>query len=288
MFSITSLIMLRLYLLLSLLVLSVALVSAFKAELFNPLLSRHFGRGAGRTNAFRNLPVVSQPISPSAAQGDGTIRIPLEHRTPTTAQRARASARRAAVQPNPLLAPFGHIKTERQLEHHLRSHPAQLYRDNPILPQKDYGDVEYVGQVAIGTPLVNFSVIFDTGSSNLWVPSSQCTDCTNSPGCCKHQKYDSSDSSTYTSVGTPYVLPYGSGTVVGIISQDNVNFGGLTIVGQQFGESTQEVSQTHIHKCAYQTTTSTNNKKTQPSTPSMPDERTHTCAWLICLLLSAV
>ena len=61
----------------------------------------------------------------------------------------------------------------------------------PCMPQKDYGDIEYVGQVAIGTPLVNFSVIFDTGSSNLWVPSSQCTDCTNSPGCCNHQKYNS-------------------------------------------------------------------------------------------------
>ena len=227
--------------LLSLLLLSSALVSALDENAYNPLVNRHFGRGVGRSNVFRNHPILSKPISTSSQQSDGTIRIPLSHRTPTAAQRACASARRAEFQPSPLLAPLAHIKTARQLEHYLRTHPESLYRDNPVLPQKDYGDIEYVGEIAIGTPLVNFSVIFDTGSSNLWVPSSTC-DCSSSPGCCTHQKYASSNSSTYTAVGTQYVLPYGSGTVEGIISQDNVNFGGLTIVGQQFGESTSEVS----------------------------------------------
>ena len=83
-------------------------------------------------------------------------------------------------------------------------------------------------------------MIFDTGSSNLWVPSATCTDCSTSPGCCNHTRYDSSQSSTYTAVGTPYVLPYGSGTVVGIISQDDLLWGGLDVSDQQFGESTQE------------------------------------------------
>ena len=227
--------------LLSLLLVSLALVSLLNAEEYNPLLRR---RDASHSNVFRRHPILSKPVDTTTVSSGGTLRIPLTHRTPTVAQRARASARRAAVEPNPLLAPFAHIKTERQLQHFLATHPAELYRDNPILPQKDYGDIEYVGEVSIGTPAVNFSVIFDTGSSNLWVPSSQCTDCTNSPGCCKHTKYDSSQSNTYTAVGTPYVLPYGSGTVVGVISQDVVNFGGLLIKAQQFGESTQEVSST--------------------------------------------
>ncbi|CAO2636822.1 Cathepsin E [Lemmus lemmus] len=110
-------------------------------------------------------------------------------------------------------------------------------------PLINYLDMEYFGTISIGSPPQNFTVIFDTGSSNLWVPSVYCT----SPACKTHPVFHPSQSSTYEEVGNRFSIHYGTGSLTGIIGADQVSVGGLTVEGQQFGESVKEPGQTFVN-----------------------------------------
>jgi hypothetical protein len=86
----------------------------------------------------------------------------------------------------------------------------------------------------LGTPSQKFTVIFDTGSSNLWVPSSKCF----AIPCLLHHRYNARKSSTYKKNGTEFGIRYGTGEVAGFISSDVLTWGGLS-VPIQFGETTK-------------------------------------------------
>ncbi|XP_007951498.1 cathepsin E [Orycteropus afer afer] len=109
-------------------------------------------------------------------------------------------------------------------------------------PLINYLDMEYFGTISIGSPPQNFTVIFDTGSSNLWVPSVYCS----SQACQTHPRFHPSQSSTYNELGFPFSIQYGTGSLSGIIGADQVSVEGLIVVNQQFGESVKEPGQTFV------------------------------------------
>lgn len=97
----------------------------------------------------------------------------------------------------------------------------------------DYQDAQYYGTISVGTPAQEVRVVYDTGSSNLWVYNQKPSWIPFIP---KHKYYDHSKSSTYTANGKTFNIRYGSGPVSGFYSSDNVAIGNNEITTYTFAE----------------------------------------------------
>lgn len=100
-----------------------------------------------------------------------------------------------------------------------------------LLPMKDYVsgalDVLYYGPLSLGTPPQVLTVDVDTGSADLWVPSS----C----GACRSRQFSPAHSSTYRATSESFAITYGTGNVSGRLVTDVVSIAGLSIAGLVFG-----------------------------------------------------
>jgi saccharopepsin len=125
-----------------------------------------------------------------------------------------------------------------------QTHESEMFKDTSIhskkgdhlVPVSNFMNAQYYSDITIGSPPQSFKVVLDTGSSNLWVPGSEC----GSIACYLHTKYDSSSSSTYKANGSEFEIHYGSGSLKGHMSQDTMSIGDLTIPKQDFAEATEE------------------------------------------------
>ncbi|KAF9571419.1 Leucine aminopeptidase 1 [Mortierella alpina] len=96
----------------------------------------------------------------------------------------------------------------------------------------DLLDKQWVAAMMIGSSQQEFSVIFDTGSSDLWVPSSNCY----SQACLSLRRFNPAKSSTFQSLNLPWSINYADSlSVSGTIAVDDVTIAGIKINKQTFG-----------------------------------------------------
>ncbi|KAH7707090.1 aspartic protease [Aphelenchoides avenae] len=148
---------------------------------------------------------------------------------------------------------------------------------NGTYPQQvnDFRDIVYVGNISIGNPPQNFTVDFDTGSADFFVPHGHCGYFLNCGGAC-HQKnvtadqcqeefgcpadicsgkpytlppgncagkriFDPTKSSTYKKDGQAWYIDYGSGSASGFTASETVRLGDaqtLLVKDYNFGLAT--------------------------------------------------
>lgn len=109
----------------------------------------------------------------------------------------------------------------------LANHLKKRQQSGSVKLQNNGIDASYSGQVSIGTPPQSFSIILDTGSSDLWVEDSECS-------ACQGSKYDPSKSSSYKGSTDKFSISYGSGDAAGRLASDAVSMGGQNVGEQVF------------------------------------------------------
>lgn len=127
------------------------------------------------------------------------------------------------------------IQLRRQAVSHQSSVKAQTLDSIQPVNLTTTDRLAYYGNISIGTLPQGFTVIFDTGSSDLWVPWSECMS-----EFCRSSRSFRPDNSTTSQMDDDheFEIVYGRGQVAGITINDTVTIGNASIESQGFGLAT--------------------------------------------------
>jgi hypothetical protein len=192
---------------------------------------------------FRTLAIVSALAASSvqASDSDGLIRMKLtkrsDHEMVADHLKRENDALKLALEQGNKAANVISLRgsSSQADEFGAQVEEAEGKSENVII--KDYSNAQYYGTVQIGTPPQEFTVIFDTGSSNLWVPKTKCKNCGYWFINGGKAKYDESKSSSYKKDGGDFHIQYGSGDVKGFFSVDKITLADdIEVENQKFAE----------------------------------------------------
>ena len=98
-------------------------------------------------------------------------------------------------------------------------------------------NVDYVAEVAIGSPSVHYALVVDTGSARTWVAGAECA----ARGCRGMTRYNASASSTFVgseATTTGFFAQYGAGWARGYLGTDTVSLSDEGSAVRAFGIAT--------------------------------------------------
>uniref|UniRef100_A0A7S1SAQ6 Peptidase A1 domain-containing protein n=1 Tax=Alexandrium catenella TaxID=2925 RepID=A0A7S1SAQ6_ALECA len=167
----------------------------------------------------------------ASAAGGAVLRVPVERRPRAQQQRSELEAAMEQGVPHDLAEGDDAPRS---------ATPQVRVQDREDVPLENSEAMAYFGDIQVGTPGQTLSVIFDTGSSNLWVPAvaPEKKVPAAAPEHSPHSLYDPRRSSTHEATGQEFELLYGQGGVSGYWCRDDIAIGSLTLDNFTFGEAT--------------------------------------------------
>ncbi|TYZ64733.1 hypothetical protein PybrP1_002865 [[Pythium] brassicae (nom. inval.)] len=108
------------------------------------------------------------------------------------------------------------------------------------VPLRNYGNVQYIGRVAFGNPPQPMDMVFDTGSSDTWVPGDSCASCG------AHSRFQHALSTTFLDTQAKFFDAYGSGSVAGTIAVDTITLGAFRVESVKFGVVSEETEKLQV------------------------------------------
>ncbi|KAG6623435.1 pepsin-like aspartic protease A1 [Phytophthora cinnamomi] len=99
---------------------------------------------------------------------------------------------------------------------------------------RDFYSDQYFGIVSVGTPPQSFRVLFDTGSSDAWLPDQTCSTCG------RHARFERQLSSSFRSSTDKFQGIYGSGDSYGLVGTDIFTIGNYSVSDLAFAVLTEE------------------------------------------------
>ena len=97
-------------------------------------------------------------------------------------------------------------------------------------------NLQYFGNITLGSPPQPFTVLFDTGSSDLWIPSTECNS-SQFVACINKHRYNSVQSTNFKKLEEAFKIVYGVGYVSGNESSDVMGIGNVEVKDVVFGQA---------------------------------------------------